>query len=168
MAGAYLSDQLERLLKSFFAQEPTSVDELFGSTAPLGSFSARIDIAFACGLLPKMAQRDLHIIRRIRNDFGHVARQITFDEQSIKARCRELHYTFYEKERAPRARFTNTALGVCAIIHAGLARQERRTVPADPRWDDTRKEEVRDVVAEIARTILSDRLDDSGPKKADV
>jgi len=56
----------------------------------LGTFSARIDAAYCLGLLSKDENRDLHLIRKIRNDFAHKLIDMSFESQEIASRCREL------------------------------------------------------------------------------
>ena len=70
---------LDELLKQLIAAHllPCAGQEtLFsGAAAPLSFFSSRIDLAHRIGLISPRLARDLHLIRRIRNDFAH-----TFDE----------------------------------------------------------------------------------------
>ena len=83
MAAAYLDDQLECLLRRTLVDDNTAIDDLLRSAGALGSFSARIELCYALGLLPGQARRDLHLIRKIRNDFGHVAKPLAFEEPGI-------------------------------------------------------------------------------------
>jgi DNA-binding MltR family transcriptional regulator len=69
-AAAFLDERLKQLLSALFV--PGCVEGLLdGATAPLGTLSARILTAQALGLLPPKAARDLHLIRKIRNEFAH-------------------------------------------------------------------------------------------------
>ncbi len=64
---------------------------LSGPTAPLSSFAARIDLAYAIGLIDKDTRHDLDVIRHIRNEFAHSLGSHYFEEdQSIADRCRDL------------------------------------------------------------------------------
>lgn len=167
MAAAYLSDQLEKLLRSLFVVDQQAVDELFEPFGPAGSFSARIDLACACGLLPKPAYDDLHLIRKIRNDFGHVAEPLTFDEPAIADRCQALQHSVLEAKARSRAKFTNAALGVCAVIHAITYTTSHRAVPRDVVWDEKEKPRVRELANKFAAEII-ERLalsDAGGPDK---
>jgi DNA-binding MltR family transcriptional regulator len=132
MAAAYLDDQLKLLLRQIMVEDEAVIDELLRASGPLAAFSARINLCFALGLLPPMARRDLHLIRKIRNDFGHTAKPQTFEDAAISARCKELYYATANKPTA-RGKFTNAALGVCAIIHAEI-------------WHAVHKEVCKDVV----------------------
>jgi hypothetical protein len=42
------------------------VNRLLGFDRPLGTFSARIDLAFAVGLIAPTEHRDLHLVREIQ------------------------------------------------------------------------------------------------------
>ena len=121
MAGAYLDDQLQRLLRRSLVDDKVVSDKLLGGFGPLGTFSARIDFCYALGLLSPMATRDLHLIRKIRNEFGHTATPLTFDCPSISARCTELYHTMVARPTA-RGKFTTAALGVCGVIHASISK----------------------------------------------
>jgi DNA-binding MltR family transcriptional regulator len=118
MAAAYLDSQLTELLRRSFVDDPSIADELLGQSKPLGTFSSRIDLAYALGLIEKSVHRDLHLIRKIRNDFGHVPTPIEFDHPPIAGRCRELTHIYYEPDVSPRKRFLNTVMGVLASVHS--------------------------------------------------
>ena len=165
-AAAYLSDELEKLLGSLFVIEEQTVDRLFEAFSPAGSLSARIDLAYACGLLPKATYNDLHLIRKIRNEFGHVAQPLTFDEPAIADRCRMLQHSVLEAKARSRAKFTNAALGVCAAIHAFTYTTSHRAVPQDLLLDEERKSQVRDTAKAFAVEIL-ERLGLSDDERID-
>lgn len=46
-------------------------ERLFEGYGPLGSFSAKIDLAFALGFISKDDRQRLHAVRSIRNEFAH-------------------------------------------------------------------------------------------------
>jgi DNA-binding MltR family transcriptional regulator len=131
MAAAYLDSQLELLLRKSFIADEHVAKELLDASKPLGTFSSRIDLTFAVGQLPRLVHRDLHLIRKIRNDFGHNPQPIDFAEPRISARCRELTHTFHDESEAPRRRFTNAVMGVLAFIHIAIHRQEQPHRQAD-------------------------------------
>ena len=90
MAAAFLDSELELLLRAFVVKNKKVEDEMFGQSKPIGAFSSRIDLAYLLGLISADTRRDLHLIRKIRNDFGHVHRPISFEDQAIVNRCHEL------------------------------------------------------------------------------
>src|SRR5262249_31340265 len=56
------------------------LDRLLKYSGPLASFSARIDVGFAIGLYGDETKSDLHILRKVRNDFAHELMPKTFIE----------------------------------------------------------------------------------------
>lgn len=89
IAAAYVDDALEGYLRAAFRDDRKAVDALLGSL--LGSFSARISVAFLTGLIGAPLREDLDRIRKIRNDFAHVRDNITFKSQSIQEPSRNFH-----------------------------------------------------------------------------
>ena len=119
LGGAYLDDQLRDLLEAHFVHDEKRIPGLLnGPNAPLGTMSARIDLAYALGLLSLKECQDLGLIRKIRNTFahgvfGHASDRIDFSTPSIASQCREfklLQHVRLDLERlTPRNRFTMTA-----------------------------------------------------------
>lgn len=64
--------------------------ELFGPDRPLGSFSAKIAIAYALGIFEKQFRADLHRIRHIRNAFAHTSNHASFATEAVVAACNTL------------------------------------------------------------------------------
>ena len=86
LVAELLSTALELLLKHVM---PNEKGNLFNSNEPLANFSARIDVASAFGLISEEVCRDLHLIRKIRNDFAHGISAMNFDSQSVVNRIGE-------------------------------------------------------------------------------
>lgn len=118
MAAAYLDSQLEELLDHCFVEDGNVAKEILGQSKPLGTFSARIDMSYLLGHISAQIRKDLHLIRKIRNAFGHDPKPIDFASPPIADRCRELHHSFLNISAPPRKKFTNAAFGVLASIHA--------------------------------------------------
>lgn len=57
--------------------------KLFSDRGPLGTFSSRIDLAFALGLATPHEYTCLHAIRRIRNKFAHTSEHLSFKSPVI-------------------------------------------------------------------------------------
>src|SRR5690606_37481533 len=88
-----LDDCLLKLLKYFMIDDAEAeVDKLLsgGPNAPLGTFSSRVLSAYCLGLISEDEFKDIEIIRKIRNDFAHNLLEISFDNQSIMDRCKNL------------------------------------------------------------------------------
>ena len=67
---AMLDRALETILKAYLVPTDSPEDSLLeGAYAPIATFNARIDLAHRLGLITARFCRDLHIIRKIRNDF---------------------------------------------------------------------------------------------------
>ncbi len=97
-----LEEALRELLITFLAPNPSASDSLFdGANAPLQSYSAKIDAAYRVGLLSDRFARDLHLIRKIRNDVAHRPASCDFNDTSIKDRVAALSKSHGIFERSP-------------------------------------------------------------------
>ncbi|CCZ95608.1 putative uncharacterized protein [Corallococcus sp. CAG:1435] len=86
-ATALIDEVLKSLLTKFFVKGK-NIKELFAPQGALGTFSAKINIAYSLGLISKNLFNDLQLFRKIRNDCAH---NLVLDEkffQSTKARTK--------------------------------------------------------------------------------
>lgn len=90
LCAAWLDDALALLLRNRLVDVTATVDKVFGFDQALGTFSSRITMAYCLGLIDEQMRKDLDTIRGIRNDFGHVRKPLSFEDQSIKDRCNNL------------------------------------------------------------------------------
>jgi hypothetical protein len=90
VAGAFLDEVLGELLREFLVDDPANDKKIFEGTGPLASFSAKIEIAYRMGLISAREHQMIHAVRSIRNDFAHKLRGISFENQSISARCKNI------------------------------------------------------------------------------
>jgi|CZKU01.1.fsa_nt_gi DNA-binding MltR family transcriptional regulator len=94
VAAAMLDEQLGELFQ--IVLRDGTAEHLLKQDAALGSFSRRIDMAHALGLIDEEFHHDLHIVRKIRNDAAHFERRLGhetgFDSQPTSQRVRELNY----------------------------------------------------------------------------
>lgn len=74
-----LADALRALMVSVNAAEAF----LDGATAALGTFSARIEAAFALGLIDDHERRECDLIRKVRNEFAHRPHGFDFQDQKV-------------------------------------------------------------------------------------
>ena len=89
--AARLELALEHLLKAITITSPKDPgDELFGPDRPLGSFSAKIDLAYRLGLSDGDAKKGLHLVRKIRNDFAHASVHVRLTESKYQDRLNEI------------------------------------------------------------------------------
>lgn len=93
VAAAYLDAKLQEILEHYFSEtlSPRQEESLFRSpNAPLNSFSSRIRMAHALGLIGPKTEHDLHIIRDLRNEFAHRLLVQDFSNEEIKRKCQAL------------------------------------------------------------------------------
>lgn len=92
LAPIQAEEALQHALALWF-RELTS-DEykgLFDMMQPLSSFSAKIRVCYAMGIIGERTRDDLDILRTIRNSFAHSGRTISFDTDEVAAACAHLH-----------------------------------------------------------------------------
>lgn len=94
LGGEFLSQELTDLIRSYCRQDAVIckrfVEPLFVGFGPLSSFSARIQVAFALGIITDRNRIELDLVRKIRNDFAHSLERIDFSEPSIVGRLQVL------------------------------------------------------------------------------
>ena len=94
---SFLDELLTICLRMRLVATPTSVDSLFeGGNAPFSSFSSKIDVAYRLGIISNRFCRDIHLVRKIRNDFAHNIEGCDFTDQKVHNRVRELRNAFSE------------------------------------------------------------------------
>lgn len=116
MAAAYLDYELEELLHKYLLDDPKATSNMLKNNGPLSTFSSKIEIAYLLGLIGKNTRKDLNLIRKVRNEFAHKSDPLSFEDDSIKNRCRELHFDPSDETRA-RQKFTRVVMGVLAQIY---------------------------------------------------
>lgn len=131
MAAAHLDDRLGELLTSYFVDDPKVAKDLLGQSRPLGTFSARIDVAYSVGLLSRDEHKALHLIRKIRNDFGHVAKPLSFENPVISGRCKSLDQLSFLSRSNHKAMFTGAVMSVLAGINFRRRTFKHRNIPKD-------------------------------------
>lgn len=90
LSSIYLDVLIETILETFVNLDANTQKLLFGIEKPLGSFSAKITLAFALGLISYRERKELDQIRKIRNIFAHEISKVSFKTTSIKDRCSNL------------------------------------------------------------------------------
>lgn len=148
-AAAYLDEGLATLLRNRLVQDKGNIDALINRGRPLSTFSARIRIAYAVGLISKDCMSDLNTIRDIRNEFAHLHGPVSFSDQSIAHRCRNLRNTVKgHVADHPRALFLNAM----TLNHAAISRSARQDPiqPHPPEHDRAMIASVDDVMQKVA------------------
>jgi len=83
-AASIIDHLLLEFIRARLVPNSSGQDSLLdGPNAPIGTFSSRIDIAFRVGLISAQVARDLHLIRRLRNDVAHSIAARTFDDPGV-------------------------------------------------------------------------------------
>lgn len=121
--AAYLDHVLQLLLQAFFrnlnSEENT---RMFDGAAGgiLGSFAAKIRIAYAASLVAPQTYRDLLLLNDIRNVFAHTLHEIDFENELVAEDCAKLK-TFkggvlWLLQETPKTRYAINIL----VIYKGL------------------------------------------------
>lgn len=91
LGHAVLENILQRVLLSrMVTLSKNDQSRLFTGTYPLATMSARINVAYAFGIINAQTRSDLNILRKIRNCFAHGNRHITFETEKVKLLCSQL------------------------------------------------------------------------------
>ena len=136
-ACSIIDHLLGQTLNTFLVPNPTASDPLFsGPGAPLGNFSARIDMAFRLGLIGHRLSRDLHRLRQIRNDFAHSFESTTLSERKYQDKVNAVISSLSLEESVPnmfdkpydnpRGRFTICVLLI--LVHLEHTSQQRASL----------------------------------------
>ena len=118
VATAWVDESISIALESFLRDESTSWKRLFTGNGSLANFSSKIDLCHLLGLISSAIHSDLHIIRKIRNEFAHqvahktMHTKLTFSTAHVKNMCLDLKCVAHEKHIDPRVAF----LRACAIL----------------------------------------------------
>jgi len=90
IATSFLDTTLEALLQHNFIKSRVSKSMLDSNTGVLGSFSAKCDLAYCSGIIPKNTYKDLKSLGEIRNIFAHNHLQTNFTNPKVKDICSKL------------------------------------------------------------------------------
>ncbi|UHQ19097.1 MltR family transcriptional regulator [Lysobacter sp. KIS68-7] len=102
VSSAMLEEALRELLIVFLAPNFSSADALLdGANGPLSSFSSKVDVSYRVGLISDRFARDLHLIRKVRNDVAHRPAGCDFSDSSVKDRIAALSKSHGIFERSP-------------------------------------------------------------------
>lgn len=133
MSAAFLDDKLKELIEKRLVQDKKISRRAFDFNGPLGTFSSRIDFAYLIGVLPKNAQKDLHTIRAIRNQFAHHAAPLCYDEEKVKALCDRLVFHGVKDAASGGSKFRRSVMGLLTFIT--LAFEETKHIDAVPDYE---------------------------------
>ena len=83
LAGSFAKHALGTFLTHSVSDKKVA-EKLFGPVGPLSSFSQRIAVAYAFGLITRAQYEDFEIIRQIRKHFAHHPLQASFSSPDVQ------------------------------------------------------------------------------------
>lgn len=102
IGGEFLSNELEEVLKIKLVGNNQLKKKLFQSNGPLNTFSSKIKMAYAMGIISKDVYNNLEKLRDIRNCFSHTYIDINFNTEEISKfikKFENLSPSLYEEEK---------------------------------------------------------------------
>lgn len=99
LASAEMEVRLELLFTKFLTTNSELRQSLFSFTGPLGSFSARIKMAYALNLITKDFYELLDVFREIRNKIVHKGVHASLESPELKYACQKLLLYFKNSEK---------------------------------------------------------------------
>lgn len=91
VAAAINDDILRQMLSVRLLKCNEKQDNLLeGANAPIGNMAARIDLCHRTACISSNTRNSLHLLRKLRNDFAHLSKPISFDDQSVCSRTERL------------------------------------------------------------------------------
>lgn len=124
VGGSILDELLVELLGKVLRPSSSKQDALLGLDRPLGSFSARIEIAWRLGLLDEHTVRGLTIVRRIRNGMAHTVPARSLAVGRERDQTRDLFRVVCGRVKAS-TRFWNRNIPARVRIRSTSAKQFR-------------------------------------------
>ncbi len=122
LGASFLDASIGAMLHRSLRKGQTA-EKLISDRGPIGSFSARADLAYCIGLISKPMYQDLILVAEMRNEFAHEHQLRTFSTPSVVQRCTKLCYVesmpvvgeakaaaFSAHIQTPRARFVMTVV----------------------------------------------------------
>ena len=140
IAGSITENSLEQILRTrLIPLGKEKMDELFGFDGPLGTFSSKIKIAYAFGLIDVKIRDDLDRVREIRNTFAHSKVAVEFATPEISRACAGFVHALPEilKEQVkgnPRQAYITTVMTLTHVATLAMefltsGRQRRESQP---------------------------------------
>jgi mannitol operon repressor len=134
VGASVVDDKLGSTLRSFFVDCKAVPKLVDAASAPLGTFSSRVDVCLALGLIDQFEYDEITLIRKVRNEFAHGLHGTTFRTEPIAGLCSGLKSPLPEgagyPTADPRFRFTNavTSLVTRLYYRPDWVAKERRTI----------------------------------------
>ncbi len=117
MAAAYLEYQIENILKKKLVDKPSMHERLFDFNGPLGTFSSKIEMSYAIGLIGPKVKQDLLLLKKIRNEFAHHRKLLSFSDKPICDIAENFYHNSLTKSKGQfRHNFIQEVVGLFAAI----------------------------------------------------
>jgi hypothetical protein len=124
--------------------------------APLSSFSAKVEMAFALGIIANELRLTLHLIRDLRNKFAHRVEALTFDHQDIDSIIKSRASPSVRESSEPNREKFMKIFYACTIILIGTWGADMRLKSLEEthadhflRWFATAVETAQEAVREV-------------------
>jgi DNA-binding MltR family transcriptional regulator len=139
LGAALLDAKVLQLLTAFLVDDKKQVESLLDVEQPLGSFGARIRMAYCLGLVTKSLFEILTTIKGIRNTFAHQLHGLSFQSPHIAKECSKLGRIRNAPEwiqKSSRSSFLSATLsaeGELSAMTVSIQASERRC--KIPKWE---------------------------------
>jgi DNA-binding MltR family transcriptional regulator len=128
-AASILDLYLGELIQAFLVDSSKSRALFKGATSPLSSFNNRISMAYALGLINEDESHDYHVIRDIRNKFGHRIDITSFEDGDIShllSTIKSAVFKFDGRANAKRLEFDTAITLLIVRVHDRKAEVEKQ------------------------------------------
>jgi DNA-binding MltR family transcriptional regulator len=95
--ASLIEAQLESLLRSRLRKDRAAskvVESLFRIYAPFSTFSAKIQVAYALGIIPDRMHKQLLMVKKLRNDFAHDNGAVSFESAKYQPQIEVIRESF--------------------------------------------------------------------------
>ncbi|MGA3302097.1 MAG: MltR family transcriptional regulator [Methylovirgula sp.] len=120
---------MQAIRTKFISLGKDALESIFETEGgPISTFSAKIKIAYALGIMTAPTKSQIELIKSIRNHFAHHKDKCSFDEASIKSECAKLKQAkgldqipepFKSQRKAgltPKLKYTQACLWICVQL----------------------------------------------------
>jgi hypothetical protein len=141
ISGSLAENCLQQIIRVRATQlTDNKLEELFGFEAPLGTFSAKIKVAYAFSMIDADIRSDLDRIREIRNAFAHSRVLLSFKTPCVERACAgfiaptpEAIRKLLESLETHRSRFVDACVAISTLatlaMNAAARKNARRSPP---------------------------------------
>jgi mannitol operon repressor len=121
VGASVIDDKLRATIKSFLVDCKASSKLLDDPSAPLTTFSSRIDVCLSLGLIDRFEYDEVTLIRKVRNAFAHGLHGTTFQTEPIPGLCSTLKCPLPDgagyPTASPRFRYTNSVISIVTRLY---------------------------------------------------